>query len=366
MIARQITEGDRDKWDGFCAAVGAAHGCLFRWQEALRSWGYAPVFLLAEDDDGEPCGCLPLCITPGVGARRGLGVHANWQPYGGPYATSAAAAKALLQQADSVFAEHRVAWAAVFPDPAQPGVSDVFEALRQAGYTCGQAGLADDDLKHVLRMPLSDWETVWKKVMGVKVRNQTRKATKKGVTVEEVDLHAFCPAYHDIQVEIWRRLGNPCPPPESLRRSLETMRDLARLYLARAEGQVVGALYCFYAAGGCFLRGAISRDEYRAYCVNNLMYSRSIEDACTAGAGFYDMGTTPPPSKSGHHHWKAQYGATPHPFLGYARVFRTLPYYVDRGLIRITRRFATRCSYGGKLAAALGPITRMIVNWHQR
>jgi hypothetical protein len=364
MIARLATADDQQRWDDFCTANCLSYACYFRWQDVLRSWGKVPLFFLVEDDAGKVVGCLPLIVSRGVGAYRALSTPAG--KCCGPVATVPEATAALLRVADEAIAEHRVAWTWVVPDPTQPLLGDVRRTLLETGHVGVHDGADESRVPHTFRIPLSDYDTLWRDVLSVNVRNQTRKAIKKGVTVQEVSLEEFGGPYLAIQEEVWRRLGNPCPTPEDLHRRLSAMTGQVRMYLARVGANVVGGLYCFYTPRVCFLMGAISRGEYASYCVNNLTYTRSMEDACRAGLSVYDMGSTPPAATSGHHHWKTQYGGQPYALRGYRRVIRTLPFLVDRGTLRLTYPVSRRLSYGGPAARLAGPVGRILIDWMGR
>jgi CelD/BcsL family acetyltransferase involved in cellulose biosynthesis len=361
MSVRKAVDADASSWNAFCRQLGAPYGHYYEFQEIVRRWGHLPVFLLAEDSTGRIMGILPLCMVRGLGCRRAYSALSAAGSYGGPLVGEPGAAEVLLAQAERLLRRHGVAWAGIVPYPVQPLVDEVRAALLDACYVSLSAGRDDRHIRHSFQIRLSDFETVWKGSFNEDVRRQTRKAQKRGVVVTPATLDEFCPAFTQIQMEVWRRLGNIAPRERDLRLFLEEMGDRARLYLARVEQTVVAGMFCFHVGRHCFAKGAVSRSDYAGHNPNNIMYTTAVEDACKAGLEVFDLGTTPAPATSGHHHWKSQYGGTAYPLLGYRRVFQQVPFTVDRIAARGLVPLALSLSYGGTLSALQGPVGRALV-----
>lgn len=364
MRVRMATESDRAAWDEFCAANGACYSSFFWWRDVELSLGRTPIMLVAEDAQGTICGCLPLCIKRGMGGKRAI--SGSMDTYGRPIVTIATASSALLTAADAVFAEHGVASVKMRPDMDHALASEVREALCAAGYHCKEDTTDETRVRHRCRIALGDFDTVWSEVMMSRARQETRKAIKMGVKVEEASLEEFCRPVFGIVVEVWQRLGNVLPAFRPFRDMLEAARHHTRMYLARVDGEVVGGACSIYAGEGCFLKLWVTRGDYSRYCVNRFTGTRTIEDACRLGMKFVDLGSTPPSADSGHHRWKSRFGAQSVPLLDFNRILRRLPNFIDSCAFRLASTAAPRLSHGGCLSKILGPVGRMVVNWARR
>lgn len=364
MRIRLTEPKDKDKWNDFCVNNYVSYGGFHEWQSTFKFWGYEPLFVLAEDEGGEIGGILPLIVKPRLpGVLRAYSPADTFDSYMGPIVNRADAIEPLLDFADGLIAERSISCLNIIPSPASKYIDEVRKWLEAKKYLCKLTDADDLELRHVFRIPLSDFDSVWKRTMGVKVRNQTRKAVKQGVKIEEVEIDRFCDSYFPIQREVWKRLGNICPSLDRLKQFLGFMKDYARMYLAVLDNRVVGGLFCFYVGKVCFLKGAISYEQYSSYCINNLLYSHSIEQACNAGLEYYDMGSTPSPSQSGHHHWKSQYGGKAFALYNYKKVYLPMRHFVNGAVRSVINPLAHRISYGGVLSGLLGSTGRALVDW---
>ncbi|NQU44353.1 GNAT family N-acetyltransferase [bacterium] len=369
---RPVEEADREKWDAFCAEHHAAYGSFYRWQAILEKTGRIPVFLLAERHD-EIVGIFTICIFRVVSARRAVSTWGDGQTYGGPFVTDPEAIEPLLDEAEKTVARRGAASILTLPDPCQEHFTKVCEAYEARGYrgtTAGQpAGIHqmdDEQTEHIFRIPLpDDFETLWKR-FDRDVRNRARKAEKNNVEVEEVDPDDFWKPYHDIQIQVWRRLGNKYPSSQRLIEIVQYVDEGLHTYLARFDDKIVGALYAIDAGRVRFLKGAISHDDYASLGVNNVTYTRAIKDAVKLGLEQCDMGLTPPPAQSGHHRWKKLYRGEIYPLLNYKRILRPAASAIDSAIARVQDRAARKFSYGHPALDALGPIGRAFLNWTRR
>jgi hypothetical protein len=349
MIIRETTDVDKHKWDLFCLKNHASYAYLFDWKQVLIKLGKTPIWLIAEDGNGVVIGCLPLVISKNIFFSRAVSTFSDGATHGGPIASDPDVHEALLEAAQNVFLERNITWALITPDPTQGQITEVQRLLRTKGYEEKSPNGSDENRSHIYQIQLRDFASVWTETMGGNVRNQTRKAIKSGVTVRSVPVEEFSKPYFQIQRQVWKRLGNPCPQYNRFEVAMEVMNPFARMYLAEYEGRIVGALYCYYASNVCFLRGAVAISEYASLCINNLLYTTSIEDACNNGMLLYDMGSSPPPNRSGHHRWKMQYGGIPFPLTYYRKILRPLAYYADRLTNRALAGIHRKISYSEQL-----------------
>lgn len=166
-----------------------------------------------------------------------------------------------------------------------------------------------------LRLP-GDSQTLWSN-LSAKVRNQARKAEKCGVEVESGGAE-LVGDFYAVYSENMRDLGSPSHSRQFFEVLAHSLADAVRLYVARAESQVVGAGLVLRNGDSLDIPWASSRRSSNHLCVNHGVYWRILADAADGGFGWFRFGRST--IGSGQHRFKMQWGAEEAPlrWLRYA------------------------------------------------
>jgi lipid II:glycine glycyltransferase (peptidoglycan interpeptide bridge formation enzyme) len=171
-------------------------------------------------------------------------------------------------------------------------------------------------------------------------RQSVRKAEKRGVTVRDAKGLPDYEAFYRVYTRAFRDFGTPPYGRRyfpAVHRLLHDQR-LVRLFMAEAEGRVVGGLLLF-CWGGYYVSkfAAVLPDAVplRAFAA---LYARAINCAVEEGARRLSWGTSSA-SQAGLIEFKERWGARSHPASVYCLPLRKVPpplerYYDDSGLAR--------------------------------
>ena len=161
-----------------------------------------------------------------------------------------------------------------------------------------------------MRLPLpASPEALWKG-FDPKVRNQVRKGEKPGFAVSWGGVELLDP-FHAVISENMRDLGTPVYGKVLFREILTTFPDAAELCLVRDGAKPVAAALLLHGWGTTEVPTASALKEYRASCVNMLMYRHLLDRAVGRGQRVFDFGRSTVGGPT--HKFKEQWGATPHP-----------------------------------------------------
>lgn len=283
------------EWDEFVESMpGATLAHAAGWAAVMRE-GYRlePVFLGARGEGGTLRGVLPLVRFHTLGGRREL-VSMPFLDTGGILALDEEAEVALREAA---LAEAR-GWGARAVELRQ------WEPLRT-----GPRPLPAGRVDLVLALPASE-EALWKG-LSAKVRNQTRKASREGLTLAQEDAVGLVERFYAPFRVNMRDLGSPVHALGFYRAMARVFGPRVRFVVVLDAARPVGGLVAIQYAGRVTVPWASTLRAERARCPNNLLYWEALRWAVAVGARAFDFGRSPP--GSGTHRFKLGWGASEWP-----------------------------------------------------
>lgn len=147
------------------------------------------------------------------------------------------------------------------------------------------------DTTHILTLPATP-EVYWDEVLTSRKRNDIRRLTKKGVTIErssaDADVRAFY-ALYEKRMATWSVRPNLIFPIALYRIQLECAPDAVRLYIVRFEGRVIGGTFVCRHNGIVHYQAGYFDHDARNLRPNVLVQERIIRDAIEEGQRLYDM-----------------------------------------------------------------------------
>lgn len=179
-----------------------------------------------------------------------------------------------------------------------------------------------EEVTHLLRLPASP-EAYWDGVLTTQKRNDIRRAMKKGVTIDlsndpaDVDL-AY--ALYQQRMQTWTQRPGLIYPLSFYAALMSHGGDAVRLYLARAEGQVIGATFVCRWNGIVHYNAGYFDHEHRNLRPNIVIQERIIRDAITDGFRLYDM--LPSAGLRNVEEFKESFGAVRTVFPRYTKIGR--------------------------------------------
>lgn len=297
QVARieQVAEPGAE-WDAFVEGQpGAQLGHAAAWARVLRDgYGIAPHYLAARDAGGALLGVLPLFRFRTLTGSREL-VSVPFHDGAGVLAVGAEPASALVR--------------AALEAAAAQGARAV--ELRQVG-ACPGVPEPDGETGRVnLVLPLeADEEAQWKAV-GAKVRNQTRKAEKEGLTAAAWPPEALLRGFYDPFAVNMRDLGTPAHARGFYRAAADAFGERLRFVVAADGDRSVGGLVAIDFAGRTTVTWASTLRSERRRCPNNLIYWEAIRWAIARGCREFDFGRSP--VGEGTYRFKKGWGAEDRP-----------------------------------------------------
>jgi len=161
--------------------------------------------------------------------------------------------------------------------------------------------------KVTLRLTLpSSSDAMWCQ-LNAKVRNQIRKATKSGLTVDGEGGSAL-DEFYEVFAFNMRSLGSPVHSKAFFRAILYYFRENVRLVIVRKTQKVIAGGICMKFKDRVTVPWASALPKYRSLCPNNLFYWEVIRWACDNGFQAFDFGRSS--RGSGTYQFKRQWGAT--------------------------------------------------------
>ncbi|MFA5844601.1 MAG: GNAT family N-acetyltransferase [Coriobacteriia bacterium] len=307
----ELTPEYEDAWRTFVErTAGAGPYHHLEWERPAAVLGQIPRHLLALDGDAVS-GVLPLYETGPRRARKLVSVPARDR--GGPLAADEASARGLVEAAVSLgerAGARHVELRSVGGLP--PAVVAGFEERRH--YSTSAIDLAGRDAGSLWAGLDSD------------ERASVRKAERYGVeTGWETDASAMR-AFYGVFLRTRRRLGVPPYPLEFFEamRSALVPAGLARLVLARVDGQAVGGVIVLV-SGGRAVYGYVAADErFSKMHIGDLLVWRCLEAAVEEGLAVFDFGASSP-YQTGLRAFKAKWGGQEVDLPSYRRVLAGRP-----------------------------------------
>lgn len=204
--------------------------------------------------------------------------------YGGPIPARPAAYGALLDRL-SRGRDALVVIGNPFAGPAVGGEADLPHA------PSGHPLRPVPETTHLLALPRSI-EAFWENVLSSRKRNDIRRLTQKGVTVElsrDAEDAARIYELYRRRMSTWSQRPGLIYPTAFYPAMLARGGDAVRLYLARFEGRVIGGAFIVRWNGIAHYNAGYFDDDARALRPNVLIQERVIRDAIADGYHTYDM-----------------------------------------------------------------------------
>jgi len=289
------------EWDTFVEAEPAGRlGHASAWARVVReAYGMTPIYLEARDEQGAIAGVLPLVEFRGLGGELEL-VSMPFLDSGGILARDPATEQALLEAA---------------LEAARARGARGLE-LREVSHNVGMNAPASEvEVPEQTRVDLvlaleSDEDAQWR-ALRAKVRNQTRKAEREGLTIAPRDQPQLLGEFYEPFCRNMRDLGSPVHSARFFSTAAEAFGDRLRIIVTRLGDRPVGGLVAIDFAGAVTVPWASTLREERRRCPNNQIYWEALRWAIERGAREFDFGRSP--IGGGTYRFKRGWGAEERP-----------------------------------------------------
>jgi Acetyltransferase (GNAT) domain len=226
---------------------------------------------IIEDDDA-------TYIIPGMLRRRMLGMHSflslPYGTYGGIIGQ-----QPLPSRLNSTLLEEltkRVGpWMTLTIHPSQ-------EHVTPPGF--------QKNVLHTHRLALENgWEQVWTEQVHQSMRKLVRRASKKGVKIEETEAKEILGDFLNLMWDLQKRRGFQLPMDTPFWGALFS-QPWCRTYRARLEGTTICVLIVLEGKKEAHAFAGATNHDFGKYHPFRLIYAHAIEQACMRGMDTLDMG----------------------------------------------------------------------------
>ncbi len=280
-------EGSDGDWDRLVAELPGGTAChLAGWRHVMQdAMGHETLYRLAVDEEGHPCGLLPLVRV----RSRLFGDYLLSMPFlndGGPLGT---------EEARAALGEEAVA------EARRAGV----DLLELRGRAPVPGSFATSDRKLTVLMPLgTSAEALWENGLKAKVRSQVRRPMKEGMVARFG--HEYLDPFYDVFSRTMRDLGTPVLPRRFFSSIAEHLHDHVTFCVIEHEGTALAAGCGFLWNGEFEITWAGALREASRMAPNMLLYWSLMEESIRKGASAFNFGRCSP--DSGTHRFKRQWG----------------------------------------------------------
>jgi FemAB-related protein (PEP-CTERM system-associated) len=283
------------EWDAFAERTpGGGLGHAAAWHRVLReAYGLAPEYLAARDPAGGLAGILPLVPFRDLRGRLEL-ISLPYLDTAGVLAAAPAAESALREAALA---------------RARELGARALELRQQQPLASGPPAGAVHRVDLALALEASE-EAQWK-ALPAKVRNQTRKAEREGLTLREGPPAQLLDGFYAPFLRNMRDLGSPVHARRFFGAAATAFGPRLRFVITGLGERPVGGLVAIHFAGAVSVPWASTLREERQRCPNNQIYWEALRWAVARGARSFDFGRSPP--GSGTHAFKLGWGAVERP-----------------------------------------------------
>jgi len=284
-LPAEITEcgaGEATAWDDFIARSNGTYCHLYGWKSVLaRSYALKTCYLTFRSGNVW-VGVLPLALMPHLPGWPAKAISLPYCNYGGMLVAPGADIASLRARA--------------FDYMRRRGVRTI-EFRERADYPAASA-----EVCMLLRLP-STIEQLWAG-LGVKVRNQVRKAQRSDLSIrwgrDQAD------SLYDIYAIKMGELGTPVHSRRFIDEILHNFGKSVQILTVQHCGKPVAAMLLIEFQDTWIDPVAASLAEFKALNPNMLMYWEALKAACDAGAKEFDFGRSH--RGSGTYHFKKQWG----------------------------------------------------------
>jgi FemAB-related protein (PEP-CTERM system-associated) len=158
-----------------------------------------------------------------------------------------------------------------------------------------------------LVLPLESAEDLQWKALSAKVRNQTRKAEREGLSLSDSAVPDLLAEFYPVFCENMRDLGSPVHARRFFAAIAQAFGPRVRFVVTRLGSRPVGGLVAIHFGSQVIVPWASTLRSERARCPNNQIYWEAIRWAIQVGAREFDFGRSP--RDGGTHRFKLGWGA---------------------------------------------------------
>ncbi len=167
---------------------------------------------------------------------------------------------------------------------------------------------AATDLNYTHILPLKGgFEVLWNSRFTKKNRNMIRNAEKKNVEIFKGATISDFESYYQIYLDSVNRWKTENHHPFKLYEEFLKYKKNVKVWLARAEGEIIGGIITMEYGKNIISFGGASLSNFWGYSPNNLLYRHAIEYACDKGFEYFDFGQSG--DLSGVRKFKESFGA---------------------------------------------------------
>lgn len=184
-------------------------------------------------------------------------------------------------------------------------------------------------------------QEVWKRIRS-NARRNVRKARKSGVVIEEVTSPADMATAYGVLQRVYKRIQVPLPDRSLFDAAFDILhpRGMFRVFLARVEGEAIGALTLLQYKGVMLYWYTGTLREFSSYRASDLLVWHSLELGSQTGFHTFDFGGGGKPDEAyGVRDFKAKFGGDLVNYGRYVRVHSPLRLQASQMGYQLLRRF---------------------------
>lgn len=150
---------------------------------------------------------------------------------------------------------------------------------------------AGTDLNYTHILPLQGgFEEIWNSKFSKKNRNMIRNAEKKNVEIFKGTTISDFESYYRLYLDSVNRWKTENHHPFKLYEEFLKHKENVKLWLARAEEEIIGGIITMEYGKNIISFGGASLNNFWKYSPNNLLYKYAIEYAIDKGFKYFDFG----------------------------------------------------------------------------
>jgi hypothetical protein len=304
---RIVRDVDEKVWRAFVEENASAN--IFHTPEMMqvfaRAEGYQPQVWAALRDDGELLALwLPVQHTVlDQPLLRQLSTRAVL--YGSVLCASGPQGQEALNQLLSIYNRETKSQVIFTELRNLTDMGDLQPVLTQNGFAY------EEHLNFLIDLTQSE-QAMWKAIRSNAQRN-VRKARKSGVVIEETQGQSGVTAAYAILQQVYKRVQVPLPHVSLFRAVFELLwpQDMAKIFLARADGETIGVLTLLIYKGVAIYWYTGALREFSSYRANDMMVWHALEWSQKHGCHTFDFGGAGKPDEEyGVRDFKAKFGGS--------------------------------------------------------
>lgn len=302
LTIRLSTEADRFYWDSFVSQNPESSPYhWYGWKNAVeKSYGHKGYYLIAEDQNGEIIGVLPLIGIKFPWGKKTL-VSLPYCDYAGPLGDEGVK-KALIDEAISLTLK-------IGAEKLELRFSNKEAWIKNDSPIDSQG--AYPKVRMLKNLPSTASE-LWSEFKP-KLRAQIRRPQKEGLKEEIGGGELFNDFYKVFKINM-HRLGSPVHDRRWFENLLAQYKENARVGIVRHKDgfPVAGGILLIIGQKVC-VPWASSLREYSSIAPNMLLYYQFLTWSIEHGFNQFDFGRSTP--GEGTYKFKEQWGSSPHPLF---------------------------------------------------